>query len=259
MSKKSAIGIFDSGIGGISIYNEIKKLLPNEKIVYLSDNVHAPYGDKSKKQINNYCIKNYQQLIRENCKLIVIACNTATTNSIDNLRKITEIPIVGVEPAIKPALLSTKTKVIGVLATEKTLTSSLFQKTSKKFTSNIKVIEKKGYGIVSMIEDGMISSKELKIKVFNYIKPMVDQNIDHLVLGCTHYYFLIPIIRKLGFKNIKILDSSKAVASRVKFILKDLCLLSEELTGKDKFFYNGKKNILKDFIGHKNKAEFLNF
>ena len=127
------IGIFDSGIGGITIYNAINKLMPNESIIYLSDNLNSPYGNKSKEEIKNFSTKNTNWLIEKGCKIIVVACNTATTNSIDYLRNTYKIPFVGVEPAIKPAANNTKTGVIGVLATKGTLTSSLFNVTSNDY------------------------------------------------------------------------------------------------------------------------------
>ena len=156
------IGIFDSGVGGITILNAIKNLLPNENVIYLSDNFNSPYGEKSNEQINYLSKKNTDWLLSKNCKLIVVACNTATTNSISYLRNLYDINFIGVEPAIKPAALNTKTGSIGVLATKGTLSSQLFNTTSNDYCDNINIIEKNGDGLVELIENGICSGNELQ-------------------------------------------------------------------------------------------------
>ena len=169
------IGIFDSGVGGITILNAIKNLLPNENIIYLSDNFNSPYGEKSNEQINYLCKKNTDWLLSKNCKLIVVACNTATTNSISYLRNLYDINFIGVEPAIKPAALNTKTGSIGVLATKGTLSSQLFNTTSNDYCDNINIIEKNGDGLVELIENGIYSGNELQKLLNKYIQPMINQ------------------------------------------------------------------------------------
>ncbi len=159
LMSNSPIGIFDSGIGGTSIFKEIHKLLPNENCIYLADSKNAPYGNKSKADIIELSIKNTEHLIKEGCKIIVVACNTATTNAIDYLRKTYSIPFIGIEPAIKPAALNTQTKAIGILATKGTLTSQLFHKTTDLYSKDIKIIEQVGEGIVPLIESGELQSK----------------------------------------------------------------------------------------------------
>ena len=146
------IGIFDSGIGGTSIFKEVHELLRFEKIIYLADSANAPYGNKSKEEILNLSIKNTELLLKKGCKLIIVACNTATTNAIDYLRQNYNVPFIGIEPAIKPASLKSKSKVIGILATKGTLSSALFHKTSDLYTKDIKVIERVGEGLVPLIE-----------------------------------------------------------------------------------------------------------
>ena len=153
LMSKRPIGIFDSGVGGTSIWKEIHALLPNENSIYLADSNNAPYGAKGKETITNLCIKNTEFLISRGCKLIVVACNTATTNAINVLRKTYDIPFIGIEPAIKPAALQTKTNIVGILATKGTLSSALFYKTSDLFASNIKVVEQVGDGSVPLIEN----------------------------------------------------------------------------------------------------------
>jgi len=163
MANNHPIGLFDSGIGGISIYNEIKKTLPLENTIYIADNLNAPYGKKNEAEIIQLSIKNTQKLVDFGCKLIVVACNTATTNAIEVLREKFNIPIVGIEPSIKPAMLKTKTNNIGVLATEKTLSSNLFQKTSNRFSKGINIHEQIGFDLVRIIEENGINEELLNL------------------------------------------------------------------------------------------------
>ena len=158
--KKYPIGIFDSGVGGTSIWQEIHALLPYENTIYLADSKNAPYGHKSKDEIVSLSIKNTEKLKLLGAKIIVVACNTATTNAIDILRSQYSIPIVGIEPAIKPAALKTKTKQVGILATKGTLQSSLFSKTSELYANNIQINEVVGEGLVQLIERGKINDLE---------------------------------------------------------------------------------------------------
>jgi len=181
-----AIGIFDSGVGGISIWREITQLLPAENSIFLADSLNAPYGKKSKAEIIALSIKNTEKLISMNCKIIVVACNTATTNAIQTLRSTYDIPFIGIEPAIKPAALRTKTKKVGVLATQGTLTSELFAKTSDLHAHHIELIEVVGSGLVELIEQGKIKTPEMINLLKSYLQPMLEKNIDYLVLGCSH-------------------------------------------------------------------------
>jgi len=202
---KQPIGIFDSGVGGTSIWKEIHTLLPNENTIYLADSLNAPYGPKGKQKIIELSIKNTELLIKKNCKLIIVACNTATTNAISYLRANYNIPFVGIEPAIKPAALNSKSKTIGILATKGTLTSELFHNTVNLYGNGIKIIEQEGEGIVQLIENGLINSPEMTTLLEFYLKPMKVANIDYLVLGCTHYPYLIPQLIKLLPKHVKII------------------------------------------------------
>ena len=161
MSSKP-IGIFDSGVGGLSIWKEINLLLPNESTLYLSDAKHAPYGPKGKDAILKRSITMTEKLLKMGSKIIVVACNTATTNAITHLRQQYNIPFIGIEPAIKPAALTSASNTIGILATKGTLSSVLFHQTSHRYNQNIKVIEQNGDGIVSLIESGALHSEKMK-------------------------------------------------------------------------------------------------
>ena len=243
------IGIFDSGVGGTSIWKEIRELLPFEDCIYVADSKNAPYGEKSEKEILRLSIKNTQFLLEKDCKLIVVACNTATTNAISYLRENFSVPFIGIEPAIKPAALNSKSKTVGILATQGTLSSSLFHSTSKNHAAGITVIEQKGTGLVELIENGELESGELRRLLKGYLDPMLERGIDYLVLGCTHYPYLIPMLKELLPSNVKIIDSGQAVARQTKTILIKDNLLNEGGTlGKHQFFTTGKKEILSKFV-----------
>ncbi|MEO9513428.1 MAG: glutamate racemase [Flavobacteriaceae bacterium] len=256
------IGIFDSGIGGTSVWKEIKKMLPLENTIYLADSKNAPYGTRSKEEIIQLSIKNTELLLKEGCKLIVVACNTATTNTISYLRDTYKVPFVGIEPAIKPAALRTKTKKVGVLATKGTLSSSLFHNTSKLYADGISVIEREGKGLVELIEAGKKDAPETEELLRTYVSPMLNKGIDCLVLGCTHYPYLIPVLKKIIPTDITIIDSGEAVARQTKTMLERQNLLtkSRENPSEHQFYTNGEVKILESFVkGLKIKTNFLVF
>ncbi len=234
---KQPIGIFDSGVGGTSIWKEINALLPFENTIYLADSANAPYGYKSVDEIISLSIKNTELLIQLGCKIIIVACNTATTNAIAVLRKKFDIPIIGIEPAIKPAALKTKTKSIGILATKGTLMSSLFSVSTKEFTDNIQITEVIGEGLVPLIEEGKINTKEIKALLIKYIQPMTNNNIDHIVLGCSHYPYLIPLLEKILPNKVTIIDSGEAVAKQTKKVLIKKKILSNSKNKPEHIFY----------------------
>lgn len=249
---KQPIGIFDSGVGGLTIWKEITKLLPNESTIYLADSKNAPYGQKSEEQIIQLSVKNTEILIKKGCKIIVVACNTATTNAISYLRKNYKVPFIGIEPAIKPAALQTKTNAIGILATKGTLSSELFSQTSSKFASNITVIEQIGEGLVPLIEQDKIESNEMKSLLEKYLNPMLQANIDYLVLGCSHYPHLIPEIQKIVSNKVTIIDSGEAVAKQIKAVLEKVNQLKEFGTPYHKITTNSDLKILRQFININN-------
>ena len=258
MASNFPIGLFDSGIGGLSIYNEIKNSIPNESTIYIADNLNAPYGKKAESEIIQLSIKNTQKLVDLRCKLIIVACNTATTNAIEVLRKKFNIPIVGIEPAIKPAMLETKSNNIGVLATEKTLSSNLFLKTSDRFSKGINIHEQIGFGLVEIIEENGINEELLIPKLREYVEPMLEKNIDHLVLGCTHYYYLMYLLKKILPNGVKILDSSRAVTKRVKNLLKDYNIDSNTSKTTNMFLCTGNDNVIKKFLSSNDKISKVN-
>ena len=250
---KYPIGFFDSGIGGTSIWKEVVKLLPNENTIYLCDSKNSPYGTKPKEEIIHICEKKTEALLNFNAKIIVVACNTATTNAISHLRKKYHIPFIGIEPAIKPASLVTKTNTIGVLATKGTIDSELFENTSSKIDNQIKIVSRIGTGIVELIEDGKMYSDEMTTMLTSHLSPLLEAKIDALVLGCTHYPYLIPQINKLIPENIQIIDSGEAVAKQTKAIIEKNSLqnISKDL-GFHELITNGNKEVLKQVIKSSN-------
>ncbi len=260
MLASQPIGIFDSGIGGTSIFKEIHDLMPLEKTIYLADSLHAPYGTKSKSAIIDLCYKNTQYLLARGCKIIVVACNTATTNAITELRANFPIPFIGIEPAIKPAALRSTKKRIGILATKGTLSSQLFAKTAKRYTQDIEKIEVEGKGLVKAIESGNLNSPETFELLKNVITPILKADIDYLVLGCTHYPYLIPLLKQLLPEHVKIIDSGAAVAKQTQTVLLQQNLLAQTPQGQCEFYSNKNPRILKQFIrGDEFIIDYLDF
>lgn len=257
---KNPIGIFDSGVGGTSIWRAINSLLPNENTIYLADSINAPYGPKGKEAIIALSEKNTEYLLEQNSKLIVVACNTATTNAIGYLREKYNVPFIGIEPAIKPAALQTQTKAIGILATKGTLSSELFNNTSQLYNNGVTIVEQEGEGIVQLIEAGLIYSDQMTELLVNYLKPMIKSNIDYLVLGCTHYPYLIPQLLKILPKHIKIIDSGDAVANQTKLVLEKYNLVNNAKIKSDNFFYtNGKPKVMKTLLNNVYDVKYLKF
>jgi glutamate racemase len=259
MNNNNPIGLFDSGIGGTSIWREIHELLPDENTIYLADSKNAPYGQRSKEEIVGLSMKNTEFLLEQNCKIIVVACNTATTNAIKELRAKYSVPFIGIEPAIKPAATLSKTQTIGILATKGTLNSELFHQTAERF-QNTKIIEQIGHGLVQLIENGGINSTEMAKLLNSYLQPMIEANIDYLVLGCSHYPYLIPQIKKILPESIKIIDSGEAVARQTKNILEERIGLNNQLEKSTQVFYtNSNPQVLNSILKNKYPVIFKDF
>ena len=211
------IGIFDSGVGGLSVFREIRKVLPEQSYIYYSDNAHCPYGDKSREYIIDRTRAITQMLIEKGCKIIVVACNTATAAAISTLREEFPIKFIGMEPAIKPAAQATKTGVVGVLATAGTLKATKYIDTRAKWAQNVKIVEHIGQGFVELVENGSVCGPAAETTVSASLKPLLDADADTIVLGCTHYPFLIDTIKKVASetypdREITVIDPAPAVA-----------------------------------------------
>lgn len=258
MSNKNTIGLFDSGVGGTSIWKEVHALLPNESTIYLADSKNAPYGQKTEEEIIALSKKNTEILLNNNCKIIIVACNTATTNAIKVLRATYDIHFIGIEPAIKPAALHTKTQKIGILATQGTLNSALFHQTVALY-SDVKVVEQIGYELVQLIESGAIHSEKMTQLLKDYLLPMVAEGIDYLVLGCTHYPYLIPQIKQIIPNHIKIIDSGEAVAKQTKHILEVNNLFNTTNKMFQSFYINNPKEVMQELVGKAFNVEYMDF
>lgn len=211
------IGIFDSGVGGLSVFREIRKVLPEQSYIYYSDNAHCPYGEKSREYIIDRTRAITQMLIEKGCEIIVVACNTATAAAISTLREEFPIKFIGMEPAIKPAAQATKTGVVGVLATAGTLKATKYIDTRAKWAQNVKIVEHIGQGFVELVENGSVCGPAAETTVSASLKPLLDAGADTIVLGCTHYPFLIDTIKKVASetypdREITVIDPAPAVA-----------------------------------------------
>lgn len=258
MVNNQPIGLFDSGIGGTSIWQAIHQLLPHEDSIYLADSKNAPYGQKTKEEIVHLSFKNTELLLELNAKLIVVACNTATTNAITELRAKYDVPFIGIEPAIKPAALNSRTQTIGILATKGTLNSELFNKSVESF-QDIKIIEQIGYNLVGLIENGEINSPEMNQLLHSYLQPMIDADIDYLVLGCSHYPYLIPQIKKILPEKIHIIDSGEAVARQTQKIIDEKTGRHEIGKGKAIFYTNSNPKVLCEILKAQYEVVYKDF
>ena len=218
---KAAIGVYDSGFGGLSVWRELRRLLPNESLIYLGDGKNCPYGGRSREEITRFATEAVERLVREGVKMVVVGCNTATTAAIDHLRsQWPELPIVGLEPAVKPACLTTKTRRIAVLATEHSLRSDMFLKTAQRYASDVEVVKVPGEGFVEIVEQDMEHTDEARRAVQRVVGQLRGKGVDKVVLGCTHYPFLRSAIAEaLEGEEIDIIDSGEAVARRVEWLL----------------------------------------
>lgn len=217
MAVSSAIGVFDSGVGGLSVLHHIRQLLPNERLIYVADSAHVPYGDKSAPYIEARSIALTQFLIAQGADAIVIACNTATAAAAHTLRvKFNQHPIIGMEPAVKPAVAATQSGVVGVLATVGTLESARFAALLEKYAGRVKILTQGCPGLVELVERGDLHSIEARHLIERYTAPLLAQGADALILGCTHYPFLAPLIREVVGTQITLVDTGAAVARHLQ-------------------------------------------
>lgn len=241
------IGVFDSGEGGLSVLKEITRLLPEAEYVYYSDNAHCPYGEKSPEYIQNRARAITERLLKEGADVIVVACNTATAAAIsvlraeysdassqevrDRVRELTggrhdHICFIGMEPAVKPAALGTRTGVVGVLATAGTLKGSKYLKTKESVDDQVNVFEHVGRGFVELVEEGRLSGSEAEDVVKASLGPLLSAGADIIVLGCTHYPFLLPVLQKVAGPDIRFIDPAPAVARQLVHVLERDGMLS---------------------------------
>ena len=218
------IGIFDSGVGGLSVFREIKKVLPEQSYIYYSDNAHCPYGEKSREYIIDRAREITRFLLGKGCEIIVVACNTATAAAIKTLREEFPVKFIGMEPAIKPAAHMTRTGVVGVLATAGTLKATKYIDTREKWAADIRIVEHIGLGFVELVERGAVSGPEAEATVSASLLPLLEAGADTIVLGCTHYPFLIDTISKVAGERfperpVTVIDPAPAVARHLQEVM----------------------------------------
>lgn len=222
------IGIFDSGVGGLSVFREIRKLLPDEKYIYFSDSAHCPYGEKSRDYIIDRARQIASFLISQGAEIIVVACNTATAAAISTLREEFPVSFIGMEPAVKPAAQTTSSGVVGVLATAGTLKADKYIDTRERWAHDVKIVEHIGQGFVELVENGTVTGPEAEAIAEKSVRPLIDAGADTIVLGCTHYPFLSEAILKAAGRPITLIDPAPAVAKHLHELMMEKDLIHSD-------------------------------
>lgn len=244
--KNNPIGVFDSGVGGVSVLKSIRSQLPHEDLIYAADLQYVPYGDKPQSIVRQRAMAMSQFLLEQDVKAIVVACNTATVNAIHWLRESIHIPIIGIEPGVKPASLTTKTGIIGVLATNRTLESESFTQLVKNWVKQQRVILQPCPGLVEQVESLQLQHPRTRKLLQRYLRPLLSQGADTLVLGCTHYPFLSPLIEQITGQEIQVIDTGPAVAREVQRRLQVVNLLKEGLSEGQETFWSSSRDAMID-------------
>lgn len=238
------IGVYDSGVGGLSVLKELERLISGEDFLYYSDAAFCPYGPRNPEFIRQRASEIAEILIGKGAEIIVVACNTATAAAIATLRERYPIPFIGMEPAVKPAVLHSKSHVVGVLATEGTFKGNLYHNTLDRFSGSVEVIEQVGIGLVETVEKGILDGPEVERLIHNCIDPMIAEGADHIVLGCTHYPFLQAVIERIAGPDVTVINPAPAVARQTARILGEKRNIRTEGHGTRKFLSSSDTAIL---------------
>jgi glutamate racemase len=246
LNPTSSIGIFDSGVGGISVLRAVRAHMPEESVIYFGDQGHIPYGPRPMEQIRNFSEAITNFLLEQNAKIIVVACNTASAAALKYLReKFPDVQFVGMEPAVKPAAERTQTGKVGVLATPATFQGALYASVVERFANGVELFQNTCNGLVQQIEQGNLDGEETRKILENALLPMLEKNIDTVVLGCTHYPFVIPLIQRIVGENVRVIDPAPAVARQVGRLLEAGGIMSKsESNGEIKFYTSGDPEAL---------------
>lgn len=240
MPSNAPIGVFDSGVGGLSVMREIRQLLPNESLLYVADSGHVPYGEKSPEYIRERCVWITEHLLAQGAKALVLACNTATAAAAADLReRYPQLPIVGMEPAVKPAAAATRSGVVGVLATTGTLKSARFAALLDRFAGDVRVVTQPCPGLVECIEAGELQAAATRELLQRYVAPLLDEGCDTLILGCTHYPFLRPLLTTLLPPSVTLIDTGAAVARQLQRLLLQHDLAATEAAQPSRYWSSG--------------------
>jgi glutamate racemase len=246
------LGIFDSGVGGLSVMKEVALLLPCESVCYVADTAHCPYGPRPSSEVLDLSLRATRFMLRKGCQLIMVACNTATAAAIDELRRgFADVPFVGMEPAVKPAAERSQTQHVGILATAGTVRGRLFAQTSARVAHRVQLHVAVGKGLVELVEAGREDSPEAVALLTEYLQPMLDCGVDQLVLGCTHYPFLLGAIERVVQGRMTILNPAPAVAAQAQRLLEQRHLLAPATTPPPRydFYSTGDAQMLAKMVG----------
>jgi len=243
------VGVFDSGVGGLSVLGEISRLLPNESLLYVADCGHIPYGEKTPEFIRQRCVTIAGFFHKQGAKALVLACNTATVAGVAQLRALyPDWPIVGMEPAVKPAAAATRSGVVGVLATTGTLQSAKFAALLDRFAADVQVITQPCPGLVELIETGDLVSPTIRQLLQSYVDPLLAAGCDTIILGCTHYPFLKPLLREMIPASTSLIDTGAAVARQLHRLLGQRQLLAEGRAEPAKFWTSGDPDNFRNIL-----------
>jgi len=265
-NKTSPIGIFDSGVGGLSVLRAFRVQMPEESVIYFGDQAHIPYGPRPMQQIRDFSEKITNFLLEQDAKIIVVACNTASAAALKYLReKFPNFSFVGMEPAVKPAAEQTQTGKVGVLATPATFQGALYASVVERFASGVELLQNTCSGLVQQIEQGNLEGEETRRILEDALLPMLEKNIDTVVLGCTHYPFVIPLIQQIVGETVRVIDPAPSVAKQVGRVLEARGLRSEsKARGDVKLYTSGDPEELKSLLpillgegGEVEKVEWL--
>jgi len=250
MNSNNPIGVFDSGVGGLSVLRAIREQMPEESVIYFGDQGHIPYGPRPMKQIQNFSEAITRFLLNKGAKIIVVACNAASAAALTYLRqRFSDVSFVGMEPAVKPAAEHTETGVVGVLATPATFQGALYASVVERFANGVKLLQDPCVGLVQQIEKGDLNGSATRKILEDALYPMLEKNIDTVVLACTHYPFVIPLIQEIAGEKVRVIDPAPAVARQTKRLLEARGLKRElDSRGEVRFFTSGDANLVQSLL-----------
>jgi len=233
------VGVFDSGVGGLSVAREIRRGLPAEHLLYVADTAYLPYGDRGEEEVRARTLAIGGWIQSQGAKVLVVACNTASGAALEALRERLAIPIIGLEPALKPAIRETKVGRVGVMATQGTIRSARFQRLVDNYADGVQVVRDPCPGLADLVEEGMLGGPELEARMEDYVAPLREAGVDTVVLGCTHYVFVRDAIQRAMGPDVRLLDSSEAIARRTRQILAESAALERAGTGSFRLLTTG--------------------
>jgi len=248
MQTEKMVGVFDSGVGGLSVLSRIRRQLPGEDLVYVADSAYMPYGCKTPEDVKQRCLLIAGFLLNKGIKALVVACNTATSMAVETLRTELDIPVIGMEPPVKPAVHASRAGVVGVLATTGTVGSEKFKRLKQRYAADTELIVQPCPGLVERIEKGDLSAGGTSVMLASFLQPLMEQGMDTLVLGCTHYPFITPLIRQIIGDDISIVDTGDAIARELEKQLYSRQLLSENPSASPEFWSSGEVHAVEPLM-----------